>query len=464
MSRFRVDVTASRLLRRLVLWRGFPFVFQALCLVVVISLVLVGWGHGTDVAPDDLLILRKTNLTTLLVWGLWWPTMLALALSLGRVWCTVCPAELVSRLGNVLAQRVGWPRVRLPRWAGWSTVGGFLGLQLLVFGASVHRIPHGTALVLFLLLGAALVAGLVVREPRAFCKALCPASPLLSVYGRFTPVQLDIREADVCARCTTRDCVDAGRRDRLDRRSCPSQVRPYARAAGDGCVTCFQCVQTCPHGNIGFGLVRDDATIRRPSALRPFEAVFVMSMAGFVTHEMVGEVGWLEEAFHVAPRTLATSLPGLDGGWTEALWTLAMFPLIVWSALALVARLFGSGLGFRDRLVAIATGAAPVVAIAHLAKGVAKLAGWAGYLPGALADPTGLDTLHAIASGTATAPPRLVGLGLVAWVALGALLFVGWRSWRSRRAVVGQAVPAARVGLTGSTLLFGGVLVAWTLA
>ena len=40
----------------------------------------------------------------------------------------------------------------------------------------------------------ALVTGLVFRQPRSFCKAFCPSGALLSVYGRYNPVQLEARD------------------------------------------------------------------------------------------------------------------------------------------------------------------------------------------------------------------------------------------------------------------------------
>jgi polyferredoxin len=149
-----------------------------------------GWGVGADTPAAELRTLRKTNLTTLVVWGLWWPGMIAAALVLGRAWCTVCPMELVNRIGDALGKRLPIARLPLGRAlrAGWVVVAAYLCLQLLVAGASVHRVPHYTALLLLALLGTALAAGLVFREPRSFCKGSARRARSSPVYGRFTPV------------------------------------------------------------------------------------------------------------------------------------------------------------------------------------------------------------------------------------------------------------------------------------
>ncbi len=171
--------------------------------------------------------------------------MIVVVIALGRVWCTVCPMELVNRLGDSLARLAGWPRAPLGSFlrAGWVTVVLYLVLQLLVAGISMHRVPHYTALLLWTLMGIALLTGLVFREGRSFCKGLCPAAALLSVYGRSTPLQLEVREPEVCAACRTKDCVLDENRRRFDKRSCPSYLVPYRRHPSDGCILCLQCAK-----------------------------------------------------------------------------------------------------------------------------------------------------------------------------------------------------------------------------
>lgn len=413
----------------------------------------------TGASAAELKTLRKTNLTTLVVWGLWWPGMIAAALLLGRAWCTVCPMELVNRLGAAAGRRLGV--ARLPLWgllrAGWAVVAAYLSLQLLVAGASIHRVPHHSALLLLALLASALATGLLFREPRSFCKALCPAGALLSVYGRFTPVQLETRDPAVCDACDTRDCVAAANRDRLDRRSCPSLLRPYARGAGDGCVLCLQCAKSCTRDNVGLGLAPASAPSRAHRLLRPAEAAFVMVASGFVTHELAGEVPWLEGIFHRVPEAFART--GAAAAWAEAMWFLLGFPALLWVAIAAVARAAGHRGRLPDLLAAAATGAAPVVAVAHLAKALAKLASWGGFLPLALRDPAGVDTLRAIGAKALAPPGALAPLPMIGAAVLAGVLALAVWSWR--RSGAGATAPAGRAGVFGAALLFSAVLGVW---
>lgn len=463
-SRFHLDVLSWRPVRAVVWWTGFPVALQMVGLGVLVWLAWNGFGVGQEQSERELMILRKTNLTTLVVWGLWWPGMIAVALLAGRLWCTVCPLELVNRIGDAVARRVGWPRARLRRWmrAGWIIVALYLLVQVLVIGISLHRVPHLTAIMLLTLLGLALATGLVFRDPRSFCRAFCPAAALLSVYGRYTPVQLEARDASVCEQCPGKDCAADRNRRRFDKRSCPSLLRPYRRQASDGCVLCLQCTKSCPHDNMGFGVTRSEAPIRRKTLLKPFEAAFVMVVLGFVAHEATGEVKWLDGYFHAIPLALQSLAPGIAFGWVEALWFLALFPLLVWGAAAGLACLLGHRAGWRSLVLAAATGAAPIVAIAHLAKAIAKMSSWSGYLPLALRDPEGVSTFHKLTvERTVSEPGKLVALWVLGWIMLGVTLVMGWRAWRWVQEVPMDSQAAARAGMVTSAAIYTAVLAAW---
>ena len=169
-SRVKPDILAWSPIRALVNSAAFPVALQALALVAIVWLAVNGLGIGTGMKAEELLTLRQTNLTTLFVWGLWWPGMIAVALTFGRAWCTVCPMELVNRLGDTLARKVGWPRARLGRFlrAGWMTVVLYLVMQILVAGISIHRVPQFTAILLLTLNSGALLSEIMFKQHRSF--------------------------------------------------------------------------------------------------------------------------------------------------------------------------------------------------------------------------------------------------------------------------------------------------------
>ncbi len=83
-----------------------------------------------------------------------------------------------------------------------------------------------------------------------------------------------------------------------------------------------------------------------------------MIAAGFVAHELIGEVKWLDAYFHIVPSLLHAAVPAAAFGWWEAVWFLILVPAVVWSMTAAVAYLLGHRTGAKALLLAVATGAA----------------------------------------------------------------------------------------------------------
>ncbi|RJO66572.1 MAG: hypothetical protein C4523_12100 [Myxococcales bacterium] len=461
MNHLRADLLSIRPFRVLLGSPLFPVALQVLTLAAAVYLGWLGWGAGLDKTPDELMTFRKTHLTTLAVWGLWWPLMIAAALFLGRAWCTVCPMELLNRLGDAVARVLHVPRAKLPKMlrAGWAIFVAYLILQLLVAGLFIHRTPHYTAFMLLTLGLLALATGLVFRAPRSFCKGLCPAAALLSVYGRFTPLQLDKCDPAICSSCKTKDCVHPANRERFDKRSCPSMIRPFDRAPSDGCVLCLQCAKVCPKENIGFGWADPVSSSRTDKGLKPFEAAFVLIAAGFVAHDTIGESDPLERLFHAAPDTLAAAFPAIGFGWWEALWFLGLFPLALWGIILAASYMIGKKAAFRDTLFTVALAAAPVVAVAHLGKALAKLSSWGGFLPLALSDPSGELTLRGFADHSLSKPASMLPFSVIGTGVLALLLAIAWRRGKARKESGTAAVW--NLGLAGVAVVFGGVLAAW---
>lgn len=412
--------------RRLVHWGGFPYVFQAATLVAFLGLMAAGWGvHAPVGAPGKLF--AKSNLVTLLVWGIWWPSMIWAAVLLGRAWCAVCPLELVSNAAERLGRAAGLRQRPVPRWltAGWVIVILYAALQLLVAGAHINRVPAWTALMLLGLLGSAGAVGLVYKD-RAFCRAFCPVGQLLATYGRGGMLAVRAGSASACGACTGKGCLLSCNRTKLDARSCPSLLNPPRLDSNRDCLVCGQCIKACAPDNMRLLLRRPFAEedAREREASWP-ATVFVMVVSGFVTWELLAEWPRAEEGFLAIPHALAMHLgsPALSG-FFGGLWALALLPLAAWTLVGSALRLTGrpGSLGSTWRQLALP--AAVLVSAGHMAKGLAKLVTWAPFLPQAIRDPDGGATAVAIATGALKAPAAFAPLPYVA-AAGAALVFSG---------------------------------------
>ena len=453
--------------RRLVEWKGFPYVFQAALLAGFVVLLLVGWGQRTPAGVNAKLF-AKTNLVTLLVWGLWWPSMIWLAVLFGRAWCMVCPLELVSNISERLGRAAGIRQWPLPRWlaAGGLIVALYAVIQLLVAGAHIHRIPAYTALFLLSLLGAAAVTGLVL-EDRAFCRGFCPVGQILATYGRGGMLAVRAASSEACGACTGKDCLRSCNRTRLDARSCPSLLNPPRLDSNRDCLVCGQCLKACAPDNMQLLLRRpfpmEDA--REPEASWP-TTLFVMLVSGFVTWELLAEWPRAEEVFLTVPHLVADRLgvPALSG-FLGGVWALAFLPLALWT-LAFAAVRMGGGtdpIGTIWRRLALPV--AVVVSAGHMAKGLAKVVKWGPFLPGALHDPTGVATALSMSTRAASQPSAIAPLPVVA--AIGALLILAGAHLAVREARLsqfdGRVDRRMLVPKLALAVAFLGVMVGWSL-
>lgn len=452
-----------RLARRLVLWVGFPYVFQAATLVVFMALALIGWGLAAPVGVPTKLY-AKSNLVTLMIWGLWWPAMVWTAVLLGRAWCTVCPLELVNNISERVARRLHIRQHTLSRWttAGWLIVGLYAFIQMCVAGASLHRSPHYTSLFLWALLGLAAVTGLLLKD-RAFCRGFCPVGLLLGTYGRGGMLAVRAGGTDRCAACDERHCIRNCTRAKLDGRSCPSLLNPPKLNSNRDCLVCGQCIKACQPDNMQLVLrppfSKHDA--REPLASWPV-TLFVMLASGFVTSELCSEWPAAQTWFLAVPEWLAHRVAsGSATGWIEGVWTLVLVPIVLWSILAAIARFTGQSGNLLHICRRLALPLAVIIAAGHMAKGLAKFAAWAGFLPGALGSPDGVATASAIHAKSVAAPAALLHMHAVAvlsciLVCAGLIFAV-----REMRLAGNARTLVSAAPLMILALVFGSIIVGW---
>jgi hypothetical protein len=151
-----------------------------------VALAIISWGHTTpNDVPDKLY--AKANLVNLVVWGLFWPVIVLATVLLGRVWCTVCPLELISNSFERVGRLLGIAQRPVPAWmrAGWLMLALYALLQLLVSGLHLHRVPGYTSAFLWAMLAAAAVYRAVVAGSCLLPRFLPGGSAAESVWPRW---------------------------------------------------------------------------------------------------------------------------------------------------------------------------------------------------------------------------------------------------------------------------------------
>jgi ferredoxin len=461
------NLLRSSWIRALVLWRGFPYVFQISALAIFVWLAVISWGVHTPAGVNAKLF-AKSHLVTLVIWGLWWPAIVWTAVLLGRVWCMICPLELVSNVSERLGRRLRIPQRVLNRWIsrGVIIVVLYALLQLLVAMFQLHRTPAYTSWFLAGMLALAVVTGLLWKD-RAFCRGFCPVGLLLGTYGRGGMLAVRAGAPDVCQGCAGKNCVVASTRRRLDKRSCPSLLNPPKLNSSRDCLGCGQCIKACDSGNVQVLLrpwcSRSDS--REPQAGWPV-TLFVMLVFGFVTWELCTEWKRAEAAFLMAPQWLITQTGagGVAAGLFKWAWALLVVPAAVWLTLAGLFRMIGDRRAIGEILQVMALPMAVVISAGHMSKGLAKFVTWAPFLPGALREPDGVATAQAITAKTLTMPAALLSPGIVSMICIGMVATAFFYSVREYRLAHSESPLRLRAVLpmTVAALLFLAIIAGWS--
>lgn len=408
-------------IRALVLGPLFPYVFQIAILVVFVSLAVFGWRlFPPEGVPDKLY--AKSNLVNLVIWGLWWPAMVWAMVLFGRVWCAVCPLELLARVTERLGRALGVRQRMVGRWLqSGALMLLFYGLlQMLVPGVHLHRIPAHTSVFLWSLLAAAAVAGFWMRD-RAFCRGFCPVGLMLGTYGRGSMLAVRSVSPARGGIGADRECSLPETRSRNDARRCPSLLNPIRLDSNADCLICGQCLKVGqPQDHLGLFLRRpfhpDDA---RPALASWPVALFVVMVSGFVASELCSEWAAAKAAFAWVPEQVAAALGTKSlAGWIEGVWTIVVVPLVLWLVLGTLVRVSGGARSFSEAWRRLALPAAVIIAAGQMAKGLAKFVSWAGYLPQALRDPQGTETALALQSKSLPQPAGLMSLPAVSVASL----------------------------------------------
>ena len=255
----------------------YPLLFAKIVSVAVYIVVVIAGIFGTPYP--------ERNLATVLVWNLWWPLVVVAVLFLGSAWCGVCPWDsLASWIVRHRFFRRAIPHpglnLRVPPYLHnvWAALVLFLALTWLELGADVSTIPSATAALALIMLLLS-VAFLLVFERKAFCRYACPVGRTLGFYSRLAPVALRPSDQATCDRCRTLESFKGSK----DVEPCPSHLTMGGLKQNTYCVSCGNCVFSCPHGNVSWQLRPMGTEARERARPKADEAWFMLALLGITT-------------------------------------------------------------------------------------------------------------------------------------------------------------------------------------
>jgi len=393
------DLLNNHWIRNLLGSQWFPIVPQFIMLGIFCMIIVGGFGVNTDDMAFAK-VLRNTNLATLLVWAFWWPIMLIAATILGRVWCMVCPMELVSSLATRIGLRRKVPAV-LAR--GWVIVIFYILIMVIgMYTFKIHRVPHRMAIYMLVLFGTTLLTGLIF-EKRAFCNYVCPVTYLLGLYSCLSILEWRAKDSSVCKACKTKDCIAKDNCYKLTKHSCTSNLYPATINDNRQCLLCTQCLKVCPSNNLRFSLRIPFDDFFRQIELRNSEVGFLLVVSAFLIYDILPEWSVTGKILMWLPETIVNNL-GVSGIASDVIAGIVLFlvlPVLLTLAVVALAKVFS-----KESFGSIARGFGlmllPTVACTHLVKGIFKVVSRIPYFKYAFSEPKGVETATGIYKGVIT--------------------------------------------------------------
>jgi ferredoxin len=94
-----------------------------------------------------------------------------------------------------------------------------------------------------------------VFKHATFCKFVCPIGQFNFIASTVSPLEVAVRNHDVCTVCTTKDCIRGTREPAAPlvviQRGCELALFQPRKVGNIDCTFCLDCVQACPHDNVG---------------------------------------------------------------------------------------------------------------------------------------------------------------------------------------------------------------------
>lgn len=257
----------------------FPIVPQIVLLGVFIFLFFgsITVGYEEKIAP----YIASTNMANQIVWNIWWPVTLVTAMIAGRLWCSVCPLELVNSLGS----RIGLKK-KVPGFlkSGWVVT---LLYAFILFGAGKYfglkEVPRTLAIYLIFVIMLSFILGLIY-EKRSFCSYVCPLGSILGMYAYIAGTEWRADDASVCKVCRTHDCKVKKNQYKLIGYSCTSNIDPANISDNRDCLLCTHCYKACQSDNFRFSLRIPFADFFHNIRLTWPEIAILLLIIGFVNN------------------------------------------------------------------------------------------------------------------------------------------------------------------------------------
>jgi ferredoxin len=361
----------------------YPLLAARLASVSVFLLIIAAGFFGTG-HPEH-------NIATAFVWNIWWPLVIVAVFFIGSAWCAICPWDT---LAGWIVRRSWWKRVmphpglnlKVPRYLQnvWIALLMFMGLSWLELGAGVTGRPVLTASLGVIMLVLSIVF-LLVFERKAFCRYACPVGRTVGFYSRLSPIEVRPLKQSTCDSCKTMECFHGSQLIE----PCPSKLVVGRFSENTNCLSCGNCVLSCPSKNVSWRLRTLDSEAKKAGTPGWDSAWFMLALLGITSfHGITMIPQWSEWLVEMARITGETGQ--LFFGFALGMTASSVAPVVVYAlAIALVNLGGQGGTSYKKLFGGFAFTALPLAFAYHLAHNMDHLLGEGGDVLRVIANPFG---------------------------------------------------------------------------
>jgi hypothetical protein len=391
-------------INKLLEYKWFPVSFRIITLVVFLLLVLIGFSSPTN---DSFFVnqLSKTNLTTSFIWRLWWPMIVLTAILLGRVWCMVCPVEMVT----TFFARFGL-KLRRPRWilSGWIIT--LFYMTVLSLGITILHIdlnPKYTSYYLLFIMGISILTGLIF-EKNTFCRYICPVGYLLGIFSKLAIWGWRVKKESVCAGCKDKSCISSKYTYQLNFKSCGVDLIPAEISSNSHCLLCSGCLKTCKTYNtknkplrpnpafVKIGFAND---LLQLQSIRLAEWIFIFFLTGSLIFEMTHFKVISDISAALIQKKVSVFLnlkEGVVKDIANVLYLYLLLPSLVWLIPLLMIRLSRLKVSFNTYRKTISLIFVPIIAAFFSGLAIMEIVTKLPYYKYIVRDVRGVETIKAM--------------------------------------------------------------------
>jgi polyferredoxin len=238
------------------------------------------------------------NLSSVVIWIIWWAGIIFTFALVGRMWCFMCPVGALSEWTSRLFKPHRLFPAKLRNM--WLANSMFIGLTWLDIQIGVVRSPIVTGSLLIGIAAVAVVIGIFFQR-RTFCRYLCPIGSLIGIYSMFSAVELRSKDCEICRNHKNKDCYLGNKKGY----GCPMFETIPAMDSNNLCNFCGECIKSCPKNNITLrfrSFFKDAWTTGKRSLDEAVLAVVLVGISIFVTGDMLTHwEGWMQSAMKLFP-------------------------------------------------------------------------------------------------------------------------------------------------------------------